>query len=108
MPFNPGSPSAWATMASLVTAVALSSPGATEAASAGWLLVNALSSAALLGAATTAMLMGHSYLIAPTMSLTPRFLSSVITLVQKRAPSLFSIQRPRQSRWPSSVTQIAE
>ncbi len=30
-----------------------------------------LSSAALLGAATTAMLIGHSYLIAPAMSLTP-------------------------------------
>jgi hypothetical protein len=30
-----------------------------------------LSAAALLGTATTAMLMGHSYLIAPSMSLTP-------------------------------------
>jgi hypothetical protein len=30
-----------------------------------------LASAAVLGAATSAMLMGHSYLIAPTMSLTP-------------------------------------
>ena len=29
------------------------------------------------------------------------------TLVQKRAPSVFSIQRPRQSRSPSSVTPIA-
>src|SRR5436309_10491445 len=37
-------------------------------------------------------------------SLTPRLRSSVMTLVQKRAPSLFSIQRPRQSRSPSSVT----
>src|SRR6266581_4565245 len=37
-------------------------------------------------------------------SVTPRFLSSVSTLVQKRAPSVFSIQRPRQSRSPSSVT----
>src|SRR6058998_2671256 len=36
-------------------------------------------------------------------SLTPRLRSSVMTLVQKRAPSLFSIQRPRQSRSPSSV-----
>lgn len=33
--------------------------------------IGELSSAALLGTATTAMLMGHSYLIAPTMSLTP-------------------------------------
>lgn len=37
----------------------------------GWLLFGELTSATLLGAATTAMLMGHSYLIAPTMSLTP-------------------------------------
>src|SRR6266550_1340809 len=33
-------------------------------------------------------------------SLTPRLRSSVSTLVQKRAPSLFSIHRPRQSRVP--------
>jgi hypothetical protein len=36
-----------------------------------YLAVDDLTSAALLGAATTAMLVGHSYLIAPTMSLTP-------------------------------------
>ena len=36
-----------------------------------WLLANHLSSAALLGTATTAMLMGHSYLIAPNMSMAP-------------------------------------
>ena len=35
------------------------------------LLANSFSSAALLGAAMTAMLLGHSYLIAPTMSITP-------------------------------------
>jgi hypothetical protein len=39
--------------------------------SLGSLIVVDLSSAALLGLATTAMLMGHSYLIAPSMSLTP-------------------------------------
>jgi hypothetical protein len=38
-----------------------------------WLIVDDLASAALLGSATTAMLMGHSYLIAPAMSLTPLF-----------------------------------
>ena len=38
-------------------------------------------------------------------SLTPRMRSSVSTLVQKRPPSVFSIQRPRQSRSPSSVTR---
>jgi hypothetical protein len=35
------------------------------------LVVNAAASAALLGTATTAMLVGHWYLIAPTMSITP-------------------------------------
>lgn len=36
-----------------------------------WLLADELTSAALLGSAMTAMLMGHSYLTAPAMSLTP-------------------------------------
>ncbi|MBI1914681.1 MAG: hypothetical protein HYS12_08085 [Planctomycetes bacterium] len=36
-----------------------------------WLAVDGLTSSALLGVALTAMLMGHSYLIAPAMSLTP-------------------------------------
>jgi hypothetical protein len=38
-----------------------------------WLLGDDLTSAALLGSATTAMLMGHSYLLAPAMSLTPLY-----------------------------------
>ena len=37
----------------------------------GWKMADDVTSALVLGAATTAMLMGHSYLIAPTMSLTP-------------------------------------
>jgi hypothetical protein len=36
-----------------------------------WQLADNLTSAALLGSATTAMLVGHSYLLAPAMSLTP-------------------------------------
>jgi hypothetical protein len=36
-----------------------------------WSLADDVTTAALLGAATTAMLMGHSYLLAPSMSLTP-------------------------------------
>src|SRR5712691_7504484 len=36
-----------------------------------WLYADDLASAALLGTAATAMLIGHSYLIAPAMSLTP-------------------------------------
>jgi hypothetical protein len=39
--------------------------------SPSWLIADELSSTALLGTATTAMLLGHSYLIAPTMSLRP-------------------------------------
>jgi hypothetical protein len=50
--------------------------GAAEWASApdgplAWLLLIDAASAAVLGAATTAMLMGHSYLIAPAMSIVP-------------------------------------
>jgi hypothetical protein len=46
-------------------------------------LANNLASAWLLGTATTAMLMGHSYLIAPAMSLTPllRLLAALATAV---------------------------
>jgi hypothetical protein len=43
------------------------------------LAANSLTSAALLGSATTAMLLGHSYLIAPTMSITP--LLRLVTVV---------------------------
>ncbi len=38
---------------------------------AAWRMADDLTSAAVLGSATTAMLMGHSYLIAPAMSITP-------------------------------------
>ena len=53
----------------------------------GWLMANELSSALLLGSATTAMLMGHSYLIAPAMSLTPllRLLGAVFASILIRA-----------------------
>ncbi len=39
----------------------------------GLAAADAITSAAVLGAATSAMLMGHSYLIAPTMSLSPLY-----------------------------------
>ena len=39
----------------------------------GWLLAGGLTSAALLGTAFSAMLLGHSYLIAPAMSVAPLF-----------------------------------
>ncbi len=42
-----------------------------QAPAQAWQLSDDLTSAALLGGAVTAMLMGHSYLIAPAMSITP-------------------------------------
>jgi hypothetical protein len=50
------------------------------------LLADDLTSAALLGSATTAMLMGHSYLITPTMSLTPlrRLLAALLASLTLR------------------------
>jgi hypothetical protein len=56
--------------------------------SAGLALVGGLTSAALLGASLTAMLMGHSYLIAPALSLTPllRLLATLaVALVARMA-----------------------
>jgi hypothetical protein len=47
------------------------SPESSRRTTYGGRLTGDLTSAALLGTATTAMLMGHSYLIAPSMSLTP-------------------------------------
>jgi hypothetical protein len=47
-------------------------PLLTQARQSGlWWLADDVSAAILLGAALTAMLMGHSYLIAPTMTLSP-------------------------------------
>jgi hypothetical protein len=55
----------------LAAALVLTEPDLTPRMSLGWVLANSFTSAALLGTATTAMLMGHSYLIAPAMSLVP-------------------------------------
>ncbi|MFL5242089.1 MAG: hypothetical protein ACJ8FY_08270 [Gemmataceae bacterium] len=53
----------------------------------GWILASDFASAWLLGTATTAMLMGHSYLVAPAMSLTPllRLLAALLGAVFIRA-----------------------
>ena len=48
----------------------LAGPSATDL---GWRLAADATSAALLGTATTAMLLGHMYLIAPGMTMTPLF-----------------------------------
>jgi hypothetical protein len=59
------------TLAALVATLALA-PAADFPGSKAWLwLGDDLTSAAVLGTATTALLMGHSYLLAPTMALTP-------------------------------------
>jgi hypothetical protein len=58
----------------LTTALVLhESANLPEGRSLAGTLAGSLSSAALLGTATSAMLMGHSYLIAPAMSLTPLY-----------------------------------
>ena len=43
-----------------------------------WLVADGLTSSALLGLALTAMLMGHSYLIAPTMSIARCAVSPIV------------------------------
>ncbi len=52
----------------------------------GWELAAGFTSAALLGTATTAMLLGHSYLIAPSMSIAPllRLLAALFAAVAAR------------------------
>jgi hypothetical protein len=59
------------TAADLVAALTLLEVAGAKPAEVPWLLAGGYTSAALLGTATTAMLMGHSYLIAPAMSLSP-------------------------------------
>ena len=54
-----------------LAALALTSAGLPVATPLAWRWADDVTSAALLGSATTAMLMGHSYLVAPAMSLTP-------------------------------------
>lgn len=59
------------TFADLAAALALLEWAGAPPEDLPWVLAGSFTSAALLGTATTAMLMGHSYLIAPAMSLTP-------------------------------------
>jgi hypothetical protein len=59
------------TAATLALTLGLADAAHADQTGLGWLLADDYSSAAVLGTATTAMLIGHSYLIAPAMSLTP-------------------------------------
>src|SRR5262249_9312507 len=71
----------------LGAALALASAEIRDSLDWGWRIADDISSAALLGAATTAMLLGHSYLIAPTMSITPlvRLLAALFVATGLRA-----------------------
>jgi hypothetical protein len=69
------------TAAALVAALGLAEYAARGNRALGWVLADSLTSAALLGTATTAMLIGHSYLIAPAMSLTPLLRLLVVLLL---------------------------
>jgi hypothetical protein len=55
----------------VLAALALTSAAQDAQTGLAWLWGDDVTSAALLGSAMTAMLMGHSYLITPAMSLTP-------------------------------------
>jgi hypothetical protein len=64
----------WITLPVAIAALLLAGYEARPAESF-WLVADDLTSAALLGFAMTAMLIGHSYLMAPAMSLTPLYRS---------------------------------
>jgi hypothetical protein len=65
----------------LAAGLALLLPAGPGEAGPRWPAADHLTSAALLGAATTGMLVGHSYLTAPAMSLAPLFRSLGALLV---------------------------
>lgn len=61
------------TAAALSAALTLREMAGEHERSLAMLLVGGFSSALLLGSATSAMLMGHNYLVAPNMTMTPLF-----------------------------------
>jgi hypothetical protein len=61
----------WLTPPVLVACLVLGGLAAHPEEARWWRIADDLASAGVLGSATTAMLMGHSYLIAPTMSMAP-------------------------------------
>ena len=75
------------TLESTGASTSLAAPAADGTGSGVWVLADDLTATALLGTATTAMLVGHSYLVAPTMSLTPllRLLTALFTAIVLRA-----------------------
>jgi hypothetical protein len=75
-----------ATAAALGTGLVLAETAGESSAGLGWRLAADAASAALLGTATTAMLMGHMYLIAPGMTMAPlrRLLTALLAAVVAR------------------------
>jgi hypothetical protein len=75
-----------ATASVLATALLLAARAGRPEMGIPYLVADELTSAALLGTATTAMLMGHSYLVAPAMSLIPllRLLQAVFLAILLR------------------------
>ena len=75
-----------ATTVVLGTALVLTETAAEPSAGLGWRLAADATSAALLGSATTAMLLGHMYLIAPGMTMAPlmRLLTALLAAVVAR------------------------
>jgi hypothetical protein len=61
----------WLTAGGLIAALSWFASAAAPPPPAAWRVADDLSSALLLGTATTAMLLGHMYLIAPGMSIRP-------------------------------------
>jgi hypothetical protein len=61
------------TTLALATALVLLELSSPQSAAPGWHLAGDLTSAALLGTSFSAMMLGHSYLIAPSMSVAPLF-----------------------------------
>jgi hypothetical protein len=61
----------WLTAPVLLACLILGGLDMHPAEGAAWRIADDLASMAVLGSATTAMLMGHSYLIAPAMSMAP-------------------------------------
>jgi hypothetical protein len=74
------------TLLSLLAGLVLLEPGAEAGQPAALAVVGGLTSAGLLGSVVSAMLMGHSYLIAPSMSLAPlmRLLAAVAVTLAAR------------------------
>ena len=74
------------TTAALIVALVLLALAAPAAEGLGWRLAADGTSAALLGSATTAMLLGHMYLIAPGMTMAPllRLLAALLAAILAR------------------------